>query len=103
MKRVLVALVALSGCALVRAQSSPAPHNSTTSDTAKASPSADRKSAPASNPDVAGKIELHDLKSQVTPAASPLVLRDNGAVSTEDVARGIAKKLAKQGGGEANV
>lgn len=96
MKRVLVALVVFGACALMRAQGTPAPHDSATSDGAKASPPADGKPTPANKSDVAGKVELRDIKPQASPAASPLVLKDTSPVSTEDVVRGVAKELAKQ-------
>jgi hypothetical protein len=102
MKRILVALAALSVGALVHAQGSPASHDSATSASAKASPSADGKPAAGSKPDVAGKVELREVRPEVSPAAAPLVLKDTGRVSTEDVVRGVARKLAKQDAGEAN-
>jgi len=96
MKRILVALAALSVSALTWAQSTPPSHDSTASANAQVSPSADRKPAPASKPEVAGKVELRDVKPQASPSASSLVLKDSGPVSTEDVARGVAKELAAQ-------
>ncbi len=101
-RRALVALAALSVCALAHAQSAAARHNSTAAQGPKASPSADGKPAPASKPDVAGKVELRDIRPQPGPAASSLVLKNTGPVSTEDVVRGVAKELAKQDAGDAN-
>jgi hypothetical protein len=94
MKRVLVALATLGVCAVMRAQSTATPHDSTAS--LKASPSADGKPTSAGKPDRAGKIELRDVKSQASPASTPLVLKNTGALSTEDAARSVALKLAKQ-------
>ena len=99
-RRILLALAALSVCAVARAQSAPAPHDSTAAQSAKASRSTDGRPATASKPDVAGKVELRDIKPQQSPAASPLVLKDSGPVSTEEVARRVAKELAKQDAAE---
>ena len=103
MKRVFVVLAALSVCALMRAQSTATPHDSATSQGAKASPSADGKPATPSKPDAASTPALEDVKPpQPKPAASALVLKSTGPVSTEEVVRGVAKQLAKKDAGEAN-
>ncbi|HXJ94310.1 MAG TPA: hypothetical protein VMT20_15795 [Terriglobia bacterium] len=102
MRCVLAGLMAFSLCPLARAQSTPTSHASSTTGSAKAPPSADGKPAPASKSDVAGKVELRDIKPLASPAASSPILNDTGPVSTEDVVRGVAKKLVSQGTSESN-
>jgi hypothetical protein len=97
--RTLVACAALSMCALARAQSTPAPRDSATAPSSKASPSPSGKSVAGGGPDAAAKPELHDIKPQASPPSVPLVLKNAGPMSTEDVARGVARELAKQDAG----
>lgn len=119
-RRILVTLAALSVCALAHGQSAPSTHDSTAAQDSKVSPASAGKAEAAGKPDVAGKAahtqkavvavkpdaaskpELEDVKPQPSPAASPLVFKNTGPVSTEDVVRGVAKELAKQEAGEAD-
>jgi hypothetical protein len=100
MRSILVGVAALFVCAFAYAQSGPAPRDSAVGQSAKVSPSPDGKPGPGAKPDRAGKIELRDVKSQESPASAPLVLKNTGALSTEDAARSVALQLAKQGASE---
>jgi hypothetical protein len=99
MRWTLTALAALSVCAPMGAQSAPAPQGATATQTSKPSP-------PSGN-SAGGKLELRDVNSSSGPATSPPVLKNDvrkkaGATSTEDVARGVARELAKRDGGQTN-
>jgi hypothetical protein len=100
MRWALAVLAALSVCALMGAQSAPAPQGATPTQTSKPSPS------PAEN-SAGGKLELRDIHSSSGSATSPPVLKDAvlkkaGETSTEDVARGVARELAKRKGDQTN-
>ena len=118
--RIAVALVALSAWALIQAQSAQAPQGAAPAQTVKTSPAPAEKSASADNADVTGKLEpsakperagkldvggkleLHDIDPPASAAAHPPVLKNAGPISTEDVARGVARELAKQDASQTN-
>lgn len=97
-------LAALSMCAFLFmwAQSAPAQQESETVQGSSLSPSLGGRPVAASKPDAAAKPELRDIKSQARPTSLPLVLKNIGPVSTEDVASGVARELAKQNVGQTN-
>jgi len=83
-KRVLVFVAALIVCATARAQSAkPAPQSSLNS-----------KQSPKCTATGEAKSQLKDVKTAADPSGAPLVLKDAGALSTEDVARRAARALA---------
>lgn len=113
-RRTLVALAALSVSGLLPALSAPKPQNSDAAQTPATSPSSAGRSEAAAKPEAAGKsqrsaaavaaskLELRDINPSARPAVTPLVLKNAGAMSTEDVARGAAADLANQNANQAS-
>jgi hypothetical protein len=102
MRRTLVALAALSMCALMHAQSAHTQRDSATVQSSKASSPLTGKSESARRPGTVGKPELRDIKPQPSPTALPLLLRNAGMFSAKGVARGVAWELAKQDARQTN-